>query len=1113
IINSVMSSGDWYRIEIRDNGDGKSDGIYKITKSFLESAGINLSNVDPGKIKMYGNGGDMLPVDFSSPRVTDLDEIPIYIRGDSDGHFDENDYILFYGRSVNNWALDSVFHKFNHYLNIYSGINYYWICLNTANYGKRMQVIPSDNNPGLVPSSFREMIFYEPELFNLNSEGNVWLGNGSSNGQSVYWNNTLAGLEDNTNILYKIKVASRVLDWYTNYMLLKEVNSSMSDFYFPLGTIAGGWGPWIWTGDTNFIINSSQKNNGELSSFRGTFFTNDPSGLDYLDWMEIQYSRRLNSVSGDFLRITDTNKNVTVQYNVSPFSGSQVRIFDASVHDSVKIISPLILSANNVRFQKMQSKDAKYFVVGPNGYKTPSGISPKFPNQNLHNITDGADFIIISYKDFIPAANRLKAKREAPGPGDPSYLKTIVVDVEQIYNEFSGGLLDPVAIRDFIKYSYDNWTRKPSFVCLLGDGSFDYKNIRVQTTDFIPPYEVCTPDIDQINSNAMDAFFVQLTPGHLRPDLAIGRIPAGSLDAANAYMDKLDCYEDGNYNGFWKNKFMFVADDGYTPNGNDGPEFTNQSEDIANLFTPKTIEPEKVYLIMYPAVITPQGRRKPAANADIIKNWNNGCTAVHYIGHGAPDVWANEYVFENNTTIPALNNSCRYPFVSVASCDFGKFDVPFSSCGAELLTISANKGSIGTLAATRPTLGESNAAFMCDFWDILYFNIDTLLLRNRFGTALFQALQVDTNANSLKFVLLGDPSVRTRIPRFRSRIDSIEGLADDTMRALSRIKIFGSVMHPDSSLWTDYSGKMYLKIFDADRYDTMYNEHNDMYHFILPGGIIFSGTQNIKNGLWTAEFIVPKDLSYQNKTGKLIDYFYNGGSDGSGIYTGFIVGGIDPDAGRDTTGPIINLFLNDRNFRSGDVVNENFSMLVDLFDESGINTTGTIGHKIEATFNDDINEKIDLTTYYNSDSTFKTGHISYPVTGFSPGRYKLNLKAWDTYNNSSIVELYFTVASSVSLQVLNIYNIPNPFKDNTVFTFQHNYPDPINAKIKIYTVAGRLIKEIDRYNISEKFVSIPWDGHDADGDRLSNGVYIYKLTVETGKGNSIVNTGKLAVLR
>jgi len=156
---------------------------------------------------------------------------------------------------------------------------------------------------------------------------------------------------------------------------------------------------------------------------------------------------------------------------------------------------------------------------------------------------------------------------------------------------------------------------------------------------------------------------------------------------------------------------------------------------------------------------------------------------------------------------------------------------------------------------------------------------------------------------------------------------------------------------------------------------------------------------------------------------------------------------------------------------------------------------------------------IDLTPYYNSDTTYQTGHLNYNFSGMAPGRYHLQVKAWDTYNNPSVSSIDFTVSLSSSLAVMNVYNFPNPFKDKTVFTFQHNYANPINVRIKIYTVAGRLIKEIDSPNISDKFVAIPWDGHDADGDRLSNGVYIYKLTVDAGNGSSVVNTGKLAVLR
>lgn len=845
VFNSVMNTGDWYRIEIQDNGEGSSDGIYKMTKSFFSNAGIDLSNVDPRSIKMYGNGGDMLSATIGDPRPSDLTEIPIFISNESSGHFGDNDYILFYGKSVNNWAYDSTTSKVNHYLNTYSSSNYYWIRLNTPNNGIRMLSVPSANTNAQIPSTFTERIFYEPEVANLNSEGNVWLSAGISNGQSFIWNNTLTGMASGTNMWYRIKLASRVFgdQGYTDYALLREDNSNMADIYYQMGTISAGYGDWIWTGSTDFQLNSSQKTNGEQSSFKATFYTTDPGGQGFLDWMEIQYPRRLNSVTNDFLRIIDTNRNsATIQYNVSTFSNNSVLVFDASDPENVSMITPLNLSSGSVRFEKTQTGISRYYVVGPNGYKTPSNISQKFANQNLHGISDGYDFIIISYKDFLPAANRLKAKREGVGPNDPSYLKTIVIDVDQIYNEFSGGLLDPVSIRDFLKFAYDNWTRKPSYVCFLGDGGFDYKNHLGPGGNYIPSFEYSDPNINQVNGYTSDDFFVQIEGNDAAPDIAHGRIPAKSLQEANGYLDKIDCYEDGHYNGLWKNKIVYVADDGWLGGGgDDGSQHTDQSEMLANTFTPASYQQIKIYLVAYPPVITPQGRRKPDVNADIIKYINDGCIAVNWVGHGAPDVWAHEYVLERDVAITQFTNNCKYPFLTVASCDFGKFDNPSEVSGAELFTLAANKGTIGCLAATRPTYGQLNSDFNNTFWSFLYYDRDTLLLQDRFSTAVFRTKQIKNDQNSLKFELLCDPSTRDQYPRFLSRIDSIIGLSNDTMRALSKIKIYGSVMRPDSSVWSDYNGNIAMTVYDVVRHITIVDELGFIFNFNLPGGVIFSG--------------------------------------------------------------------------------------------------------------------------------------------------------------------------------------------------------------------------------------------------------------------------------
>jgi hypothetical protein len=522
----------------------------------------------------------------------------------------------------------------------------------------------------------------------------------------------------------------------------------------------------------------------------------------------------------------------------------------------------------------------------------------------------------------------------------------------------------------------------------------------------------------------------------------------------------------------------------------------------------------KLYLVTYPTVITSQGRRKPGVNKDIIFYWNAGCIALNFTGHGSPEVWTHEVVFEKDVAVGQLNNYGKYPIVTIASCDFSKFDNPLNISGGELLAMVPRKGAIGTYAATRPVDGNSNSELNNKFWDRLLYWQDVLLLQNRFGKVSFQAKNmINYDLSHRKFILISDPSQRFQGPRFRSKVDSIAGLADDTMRALSKIKIFGSIMHSDSSLWNDFNGKITLKIFDVTKKVFVKDEDGWEFVFNLPGGIIHSGNQYVKNGKWIMEFIVPKDISFRNSKGKLINYFFNSSDDGHGMDTSFCIGGINPFAEVDTTGPEIKLYINDRNFRDGDITIENFKLIADLYDESGINTTGTIGHKITGILDKSENSKYDLTPFYNSDSSYKSGSLEYSFTAIAEGEHVIRVKAWDTYNNSSEAELHFKVALNSTLKLMNVYNFPNPFKDNTAFTFMHNNPNAVNVNIKIYTVAGRLINEIEKKDIADKFVVINWPGTDKDGEKLANGVYIYKISISGEGGETQIETGKLAILK
>jgi hypothetical protein len=285
----------------------------------------------------------------------------------------------------------------------------------------------------------------------------------------------------------------------------------------------------------------------------------------------------------------------------------------------------------------------------------------------------------------------------------------------------------------------------------------------------------------------------------------------------------------------------------------------------------------------------------------------------------------------------------------------------------------------------------------------------------------------------------------------------------------------------------------------------------------VQGGVIFRGRISVTNGRFATDFVVPKDISYENKNGKVIIYFYNNNSDGIGYTNNIIVGGTDSTAVNDKHGPDMNIYFDNTGSESGELVNPNSTLIVKLSDNSGLNTTGTgVGHKLEGILNDNLSDPIDFTNYFTSNlnSGGKSGDINYKFNGLEPGQYKLSVKAWDVFNNYSEKTTYFSVVDGSGLTVRDVYNYPDPFTSSTTFTFQQNLDKPIDVRVKVYTVAGRLIREIKKENMLDKFVKIYWNGRDQDGNEIANGTYLYKVIVESVDGQYSKSVlGKLAVIR
>ena len=1129
--NSVLSTGKWTKFECPE------EGIYRITSSMLSSFGIDAGTVDPRTIKIYNNGGKMLPEDMDAPYPTDLKENAIYVFGEEDGKFDEGDYILFYGRGTDFWDYDSTQKKISRYFNLYSKQNYYFITSGGVT-GKRMQQkLGLQDSHAYVQKYTQAFKDRDVDTINIFSSGRYFVGDGfSSNNVSYSYANKLEGRVTNTPVNYSFRIVN-ILP--SNITLEVFENSTRIFFQSLAGTsIMGGVQDYSHGIEYNYTAsyNNNLPDDNSLLKFQVNSSSSGTSA--YLDFFEINYQKELKAFNDNIVFFSKDTSSI-IEYDLSNFSNSNIMVFDASDYANLKIISnPILLSGGDFNFQANEEsgKVSKYVAVGNDQFKAP--INPvEVGNQNLHGITDGAKYIIISNKAFIDQANTLKKFRESEAK---EKLSSIVVDVDQIYNEFSGGALDVSGIRNFIKYAYDNWSIKPEYVLLFGDGSYDYKNIEGNNNNFIPAFENYDTSLfplneakyNEIYSFPMDDYYVMVDGNDKMIDLAIGRLTVQSADDAQIAVDKIMDYEKNTDKNLWRNLITVVADDGLAGVGVDeGALHTSQAEDLSNNIIPGSFDINKIYLAQYPAVITGVGRTKPQVNEAIIAAMNQGTLIVHYVGHGNEHVWAHETVFENSSSIPRLHNS-RYFFLTVASCQFGYYDKGTIQSGAELLLLKENGGAIGVFSATRPVYSDQNAALNQTFYNyLLNSKRDSLNLPITVGKAYLFTKDAHYAANDEKFALLSDPALQLLIPEYESDIDSINGQSlvisksgnsnstaaiEDTVqiKALSNASIHGVIKRPDNTVWDDFNGEGIITVYDSERKVKL--EQLNGYQMSLQGGTLFRGRVSITNGHFTSNFIVPKDISYQNENGKIIVYFFNNEADGLGYTNNIIVGGVDSSTVNDGKGPNIEIYFDVASSNSSNLITPDSKLIVKLSDETGINTTGTgVGHDLEGILNDNISNPVDFTNYFTSDlnSNGKSGQINYPFNDISTGDYKMEIKAWDVFNNYSTKTAYFTVVGSDKLMISDVYNYPNPFSNKTTFTFQANLNTLLDLKIKIYTIAGRLIKEIEENNKSG-YVMVPWDGRDEDGNLIANGTYFYKLIVNTIDGKYNTNViGKLAVIR
>ena len=1096
--NSVLASGRWVRVAVKENG------VHRITDKDLKKMGFK----DPAKVRLYGYGGHILPETALFSLPDDLVEVPMWR--------DTQSY-LFYANGTVKWKYSG--DRFVHSQNVYSNYGCYFLTENdetTMEFPSlRLTADISD-----VYTEFRDYALYEKELKSLYSYGRVLVDDYDySQGRSVSYKFPVAGVVDAPGVLD--------ISFATNGADISRVGITLGGNN--IGTLSI---PRCYSGEVGKIVENKYTIGGGLGDnpvFKLSQTATNSLVTGFLDYIRLNFTRKL-ALYGSQTQFRGSHDGGYALFDIEG-CGASTRVWDVS-------------AAGSVRELEGELVGTVYSVVAPAGYDHNMVVfntDGKFPsveylgeikNQNLHSMGH-VDMVIIvpSNGDFLPAAERLaEAHRELDG------LAVEVVTAQQVYNEFSSGTPDVTAYRRLMKMLYDRASTTedaPKYLLLFGDSRSDNRMLTLSSADpddFLLCYE-SQNSVDAIRSYVLEDYagFLDDNEGgnHVRDkvDIGVGRIPAHNANEANAVVDKLIAYMQNKDAGAWQNVVLLLGDDGDESMPNQHMKDADAIADIMTNNFPSYIV-ERIYWDDFPVVKSATGNRYPDVTKAIYDRLDKGALVVNYSGHGSSNLLSHEMVWKASDMSEI--SSPRVPFWVTASCDIGPFDIGDNSV-AEMAILNAKGGAVGLFTTTRTVLQSYNAVINKEFSKLLLESVNSgtpVAVGDAVRRAKCNVISYgsDLSENKLQFVLIGDPALRLKTPEYKFVVERFNGVAADVNTQVSAgasLEIEGYVSRRDGNLADEFTGVIYTTLFDCiEEVSTRNNTGLGSHSYMAFNKQLFSGSDSIKDGRFSVKLQVPMDISYSDAQGLLnlfaVDSTFTSSAQGS--FTNFTVGGTADNLLNDGVGPEIKLYLNTPSFTDGDETNATPCLWVELYDENGINTIGSgIGHDIMAIVDNSPEYTYNLNSaYVPVVGDYKRGTVMMPLDELSPGEHTLLVRAWDLFNNSSVAELRFFVEPSLAPGFVELKVNPSPVVYGMPVTFilQHDRPQSeIEVTIDIFNMQGQILWSNTETAVCDGVeYRYEWNCTASGGQPMPTGVYLVRAYIASGGAVSSTKTGKIVVI-
>ena len=1112
---SVLATGKWIKISTQ------GQGVFKVTASFLKTAGVS-QPIPSSTIRLFGHGGSVLSESNDFQPIDDLIENEIEVLDGGDGFFDAGDYFLFYAPGANQWTFDSLSGKFQFQKNSYSEASFFFVQIGETN-GLRIGDKEVVGSPSQLVESFTEHIRYEKEEVNFLNSGREWYGESFGNGFPSSRNFLVAasGSVPQTPFEFTSEVVGRSFGNPNRVSVSLNGQTLFQHSTSPaIGTLLEPIASVSQLSTTGFVV-------GNALELRYDFSGSNSSAQSWLNWFQFIFRKKLDQQGTGFISFRDplaVGKNKILTYNIQSAT-SNLQVWEVTDMKKVKRMKTNF-SNNSLRFVDDASQLREYISFDPQQAKVPSFIG-SVVNQNLHG--EGFyDMVVVADKSMLQEANRLAEFRQSFNG-----IRCLVVTPENIYNEFSSGSADPTAIRNFMKMLYDragqDQSKKPKYLLLFGGTSFKYKEEKGENKNLIPSYQ-SESSLDPLTSYVTDDYFgyldnednINATISAPLLDIAVGRIPARTAQQARLAVDKIIAYQTKSVFGPWRNEITLVADD------EDFNLHLNDAEAHANLIQQETPvwNINKLYLDAFEQTSGTGGSRYPDVNTSITKGMNFGTLIWNYSGHGGNARLAQEAILEKEM-FANWQNQNRLPLFVTATCDFAPFDNPAQfSIGEELLLGRIN-GAIGLMTTTRLVFASSNKLINTNFLKALLKKGSTNTYPT-IGEAWMEAknttvVRSGDFINARKFALLGDPSMKLLMPEYQVKTTVINGKSigafSDTLKALNNYSVQGEVRTPNNILDANFNGVLYVSVYDKEsNLKTLANDpQSNSQNFNVFDNVIYEGKIKVVAGKFSYDFIVPSDIRFEYGTARISYYAENGNYDAQGQDENLIIGGFGGEVKNDNEGPAIKAVLDNEQFKNGGVVNERPFLIAELADKSGINLGGYgIGHDIRLVIDGDYANAVVLNDYFEPVlSENKKGEIRFQLPLLAEGIHKMELKAWDIFNNSSELFLDFKVVEQKKILIERFMNYPNPLTDRTTFVVDLEGPSEAGlVDLEILSLDGKLVQKITETinQVALRSLKIEWNGLDKQGKKPQPGIYVSRLTIKTKTGVISSKVQKLIIL-